>query len=159
MTWIFCALRKLRCEQCLCAPFSFFCGPSKVFITKKHRRSCKIASVSVFCYFFMLCYFCIRQHDVNILRSPKFQCEQCLCAPFSFFCSPSKVFITKKRRRSCKIASVLVFCYFFMLCFICIRQHDVNILTLWVSWVVMRWLCAPFFLSYRLFQKVALWLP
>ena len=79
-------------------------------------------------------------------------CERWLCAPFFF----SYALLSKKLFEVLQIQTYqtqfiavfqLLFCVFVWICFVfvCIRQHDVNILMHKVAQDVMRWLCAPFF--------------
>ena len=78
-----------------------------------------------------------------------------LCAPFFFF---SLLFSSLLKNYSvecnCSLQSGSLFwnhfvCFFvYVSCYICIRQHDVNILMFWAAQDVMRWSCAPFFFSF-----------
>ena len=92
MTWIF--WRKVFREgwaMFVCSVFFLF--------SKLHFHFCVFRVVMLgssfamsstprvmFCFLLMLLYFCIRQHDVNILMQSFFREEdRCLCAPFFYF--------------------------------------------------------------------------
>ena len=83
-----------------------------------------------FLFVFVVCYFCIRQHDVNILTSKFFQRRaRDDCVLRFFFLSLQILLSAHKTQNNQEQLQLLILCVLcFCLNFFCIRQHDVNIL-------------------------------
>ena len=91
----------------------------------------------IFCFCCCYVFFCIRQHDVNILRTEKLEKRRDVCVLrfFSFlsssFSQTQKELLRVNQHQTIKSDFSIfsfVFCVGYVFCFICIRQHDVNIL-------------------------------
>ena len=151
MTWIFWCLSFLRCERCLCAPFSFsssyhFQFTTFILITFMELNKPNYQSDATSLYLVLACLYmiiCIRQHDVNILCTPNLEVwEMIVCSVFFLLVTLLAIhsIVFKKLLH----AYLLIGDLRILLRYFCIRQHDVNILyTLILR--CERCLCAPFF--------------
>ena len=132
---------------------------SKLMIIKVHSKRIKAVEFyfyHLFCSFGVeRCYFCIRQHDVNILMSSFQRRANDVCVLRFFFTiynysnfiivilrvENSKLFLATA---SCKsLFSIIMFC---SCMYNCIRQHDVNILTQSFQRRGEMFVCSVFFL-------------
>ena len=98
--------------------------------SKQSRRNLLRSHLMFFCVL-VLCFFCIRQHDVNILRTEKLEKRRDVCV-LRFFSSTLLKLLQGSQNnnnftRGSETTCVLFCCFGFY--YFCRRQHDVNILT------------------------------
>ena len=136
----------------LCAPF-FFLFFLKMIDTFKNccitpfSKSC--LCIPLWCFLVLLSlYFCIRQHDVNILMLWVSEDERDVCVLrffLFFFCVPCVPLSTKNCLAAVQNSLLVV-----MLVDSLIFLHKTTwreYFAVWVSWGAVRCLCAPFSFS------------